>query len=82
MMKNFELEIIRPQESKTIQALWVHVEAAQGSFLVGPGHANVVSILKQGGEFRYKSVVEEECSLKVGEGVFRFTDNKATVLVI
>lgn len=77
----FTLEIISPTNTEVHSIEWIEIESPTGSFLVGPGHSPLISIIKQKTSLLYKKTNAEECSLNIQKGVFFVKDNKAVALV-
>jgi F0F1-type ATP synthase epsilon subunit len=77
----FTLEIISPTNTEVHSVEWVEIESPTGSFLVGPGHSQLISVIKQKSSVLYKKTNAEECSLNIQKGVFYVKNNKAVALV-
>jgi F0F1-type ATP synthase epsilon subunit len=80
-VKTFELEILRPTGSKKIEILWVEVEAENGSFIIGPDHSNLVSLLKQKERLVYKTVQNLEVEIAIESGLLAVVKGRALVLL-
>lgn len=76
-----ELEIVRPLSSKRLSVLWIEVEAQLGSFVVGPFHCPLVSLLKAGGRLIYKTPQHLEIEMEVVSGMLVIHDNKAVIIL-
>ena len=59
--------IISSKEKRELSVLWVEIEAPNGSFLIGPGHSPLVSLLKVGGRLAYKTADSLEVEIDVFE---------------
>lgn len=82
VLKSFDFEIISTTCSNVIQVEWIEVEGENGCFLVGSGHAPLVSIIKKGNSLLYKKVDSDvPLELFVGGGVFNVENNKAKVIL-
>ncbi len=77
----FTLEIISPTNTEVHSIEWIEIESPTGSFLVGPCHSPLISIIKQKTSLLYKKTNAEECTLSIQKGVFYVKDNKAVALV-
>lgn len=80
-MTLFELEIIYPTQSKKMLVGWVHVDGEGASFLVGPNHLPLISILRHGGVARYKLEGGQEHEINLFGGVIRVSNNRATIIL-
>ena len=80
-MELFELAIITPTESTTVQVEWLEVDSPTGSFLVCAGHSPLVSMLKTKSSLTYKPSHATPVICQVSQGLLRVADNKATVLL-
>jgi F0F1-type ATP synthase epsilon subunit len=81
-LKSFDFEIVSATSSKVIKVEWVEIEAVNGCFLVGFGHAPLVSIVKRGNSLLYKQInVEAPSELFVSGGIFSVANNKAKVVL-
>ena len=81
-LKSFDFEIVSPTSSSVIQVEWIDVEGENGCFLVGFGHAPLVSIIKKGNSISYKKVgVEDPLEMFVSGGVFSVSNNNAKVVL-
>lgn len=79
--KSFQLEIITPISSQELIVEWVEIESPTGSFLVGPGHADLISIIKNKSVILYKVVGSQEESCVASVGIFSVVKNKAIALL-
>jgi F0F1-type ATP synthase epsilon subunit len=77
----FELKIIYPTSVINAEIEWIEIESPTGSFIVGPGHAALISIVKHLSKVTYKKKDQAETVLAVQGGVFRVIENKATLLL-
>ena len=80
-MKSFELEIIRPNESKKVDVVWVDVEGDGGGFVICPDHCPLFSILKPKSRLTYKTLHNLEVEIDVFGGLIKVKDNHAIVLL-
>ncbi len=81
-LKSFDFEIVSATSSKIVKVEWIEVEALNGCFLVGFGHAPLVSIVKKGNSLLYKkSDADEPSEMFVRGGVFSVANNKAKVVL-
>ena len=79
--KNISLKIISSSKNETIKVLWVEIESPTGSFVVGPDHSPLVSIMKKRGVFTYKTNDGEEVVKGVNNGIFEVDDNNAIIIL-
>lgn len=77
----FQLEIITPALSQEMIVEWVEIESPTGSFLVGPDHSNLISIIKNKSSITYKPLNQQPLSYDVTSGVFSVANNKAIALL-
>ena len=80
MLKDFELEIVKPTETQRVTITWIEVEGMTGSFTVGPDHSSIVTIIKPGGEIIYSVVDGTVVHCKISSGVFRISDGQALII--
>ena len=74
-------EIISQSKHETINVLWVEIESPTGSFIVGPNHSPLISIVKKKGILTYKTDDLEEVTQEVCSGIFEVEDNKAVLIL-
>ncbi|MCK4264740.1 hypothetical protein KAW80_00060 [Candidatus Babeliales bacterium] len=79
--ETFELEIVRPTESKKISIFWLDIEGLEGSFVVGPNHSSLISILKPKSRMIYKTIQNLEVEIDIFGGVIKVGNNKALVIL-
>lgn len=77
----FQFEIITPQITKTIMVEWVEIESPNGSFLVGPNHSPLVSLIKNQSTITYKQTDHEPYFYTATQGIFKVSNNKAIALL-
>ncbi len=75
------LEIIAPDTSEKFSIEWVEIESPTGSFLVGPDHSPLISMIKQKSIIIYKKEKGEKVSLDAAGGIFKVINNDATILL-
>jgi F0F1-type ATP synthase epsilon subunit len=76
------LEIISANENEKFEVHWVEIESPSGSFLVGPNHSPLISIIKKNSVVIYKKGDGEEVSINVYGGLFNMSGhNRAVVLL-
>jgi F0F1-type ATP synthase epsilon subunit len=83
MNGHFDLEIISPTAKELLIVDWVEVQGISGSFLVGPDHSPLVSIVAKGGQLVYKkheAQAPREMHIN-STGIFKVGDNKAVLLL-
>lgn len=83
MNDKFDIEITSPTTKILASIDWVEVYGISGSFLVGPDHSPLVSILGKGGKIIYKKHETQdlkEISVTSG-GIFKVGNNKASLLL-
>lgn len=76
-----ELKVITPSESRFLKVDWVELESPNGSFLVGPGHESLISIVKKKSKFTYKTTQGDFIIMETLGGLFTITQNKAIALL-
>jgi len=77
----FTLEIIRPFSTQTHTVAWAQVQGPNGSFLIGPGHSSLISLLKSDGEITYKKDDGDEVTEDIFGGVIRVSGDKAVIML-
>jgi F0F1-type ATP synthase epsilon subunit len=77
----FTLEIISTVHTDVHSVMWVEIESPTGSFLVGPDHSPLISIIKTRSIITYKKANGEEDTLDASGGIFKVANNKATILL-
>jgi len=77
----FTFEVITPTQRTVHNVEWVEVESPTGSFLVGPDHRQLISIIKNKSTLRYKKTNAEECCQDVPKGIFTVGNNRAVALL-
>lgn len=78
----FELEIITPETSENITVFWIEIESPTGSFLIGPDHSPLISVIKKKSIFSYKAQNNEEHTREAtAGGIIKITENKAFILL-
>ncbi len=77
----FTFEIITPTTTTTHIVEWVEIESPTGSFLVGPQHSPLVSIIKNKSSIIYKNANAQTCTLDVSQGIFKVDATKAIALL-
>ena len=77
---SFTLKLIRPLDSREVSVVWVEAEAPNGSFLIGPGHGALFSLLKSGGRLSYKTTHNLEVEVDVYGGILSVTDSNVIVV--
>lgn len=80
-MDTFNLQIISADFSKKIMVEWVEIESPTGSFLVGPDHSPLVSIVKPKSIITYKDENGNEQVEEAPGGFFKIKDNEAILLL-
>ncbi|HBS48556.1 TPA: hypothetical protein DEO28_01485 [Candidatus Dependentiae bacterium] len=79
----FDLEIVRPSESKKISIFWVDIEGVSGNFVVGPNHSPLISVIKPQSFLIYKTSSNEEVRLEiVGGGIININENGKVVVIL
>jgi F0F1-type ATP synthase epsilon subunit len=77
----FELEIVEKTKSKKLSVFWIEVQSPTGDFVVGPDHSPLISTLKHKGKLTYKEFNNVEKSIDIYGGIFKVSNNRATVLL-
>lgn len=81
--KYFDLEIVSSSSNDAFVIEWIEVYGLGGSFLVGPDHSPLVSIVAGGSNLIYRkrdSSFNQEIPASSG-GIFKVENNKAIVLL-
>ena len=81
MQETFTLEIVRPMNSKKIPIQWIEIKGINGSFLVGPHHSPLISILKEHSKASYKNAEGFEQEIEISGGIVAVDQNKVTLLL-
>jgi F0F1-type ATP synthase epsilon subunit len=69
------------EEGQTSQTIsWIELVAPNGSFIVGPGHVPMVSIIKPDTPLAYSTSGGQESSLDISGGFAIVEDNKITII--
>ncbi len=76
-----ELKVITPGESRFLKVDWLELESPNGSFLVGPGHESLISIVKIKSKFSYKTTQGDFVIMETLGGIFTISQNKAIALL-
>ena len=79
--KVLDLEIIRPISSKRISVLWLEVEGLTGSFVIGPDHAPLISLLKPQARLIYKTCDNLEVEIDTFGGLVSVVGSRVIVLL-
>lgn len=79
--KHFQLAIITPTSSQEAMIEWIEIESPTGSFLVGPNHSHLISIIKNKSSIIYKQVDGNVSSYDVTSGIFSIANNMAIALL-
>jgi F0F1-type ATP synthase epsilon subunit len=79
--ESFTLEIFASTTSEIHTVEWVEIEGPHGSFLVGPNHSTLISIIKKRSTVTYKKTNAEQRSVEISGGIFRVSGNKAIILL-
>jgi F0F1-type ATP synthase epsilon subunit len=77
----FNFQIISPTITETLSVEWIEVESPTGSFLIGPGHSPLVSIIKTKSRLTYKRAYAEPSFIDGAKGIIKVSDNKAIALL-
>ena len=78
----FELEIVRSTTKENIFVEWVEIQSPTGSFMVGPGHLPLISVLSDRSKVVYKKVESlEPEAIDVYGGLFKVQSNLAMVIL-
>ncbi len=78
---SFTLEIVASTQSEIHSIEWVEIESPNGSFLVGPDHMPLISLIKKRSTVTYRKTNSEERTLTVTGGLFKVAHNKAVVIL-
>lgn len=79
---SFELKIVTPKSEEIIFVEWLDVKTVTGNFFVGPGHDDLIAILKEREQFSYKKSGEISPKLVDAYGGFLKIENSAALIVI
>ena len=79
--KSFVLEIIRPTSAETINVAWLEVESPTGSFVIGPQHSPLISLLKRKTDLIYQIADGPKIKIDVFGGLLRVQDDRVIVLL-
>ena len=77
----FDLEITSLTKKISIKIEWIEIESPTGSFLVGPNHSPLISIIKKKSTLTYKEKDAKEIAIEVYRGIFKVSENKAIALL-
>lgn len=80
-MSSFTLEIVASTQSEIHSIEWVEIESPTGSFLVGPDHMPLISLIKKRSTVIYRKTNSEERSFQISGGIFKVADNKAIIIL-
>lgn len=75
------LEIIQRMELTSYRVEWVEVQTPNGSFLIGPGHSPLASLLRRRGTITYKRVNGETTTLQATKGTVTVIDDRVTIIL-
>lgn len=76
-----KVEIFSPTSSSSFHVHWIEIDSPSGFFMVGHGHQNTLSLLKQNGKLTYKSEENNHVSLIVPGGMAIIQNNVVKVLL-
>lgn len=81
-MKSFKLKIIKPTKSDVLEVEWLDVQTPSGNFFVGPGHEDLISILKERSPISYKKInrIKPETIDSYG-GFLKIKNNEAIIVL-
>ncbi|MFH0898312.1 MAG: hypothetical protein V1855_01925 [bacterium] len=78
----FNLEIISPEIAEKMDIEWIEIESPTGSFLVGPNHSTLISIIKKKSIIVYqKKATLEKIAIDASGGIFSVHNNHAIILL-
>lgn len=77
----FTFSVITPIHTQDIAVEWIEVESPNGSFLVGPDHSPLVSILKNKSSIIYKRTDGSEGHVDVPKGILTIASGRAIALL-
>lgn len=78
---SFFLEIITNYNNIICDAEWIEVETPTGDFVIGPGHCDIVSLLKNKSFLSYKKrglPIEQK---EVTQGILIVAQGKVTIIL-
>ncbi|MFA6263095.1 MAG: hypothetical protein WCW33_03755 [Candidatus Babeliales bacterium] len=78
---SFTFEVFASTFSEIHTVEWIEVEGPNGSFLVGPGHSPLISIIKKRSTITYKKTNTEQNTIEASGGIFKVANNKAIILL-
>jgi F0F1-type ATP synthase epsilon subunit len=78
---DFELEIIQPTDTLHITVSWIEVESVNGSFVVGPEHSELVSVLRPGGKLTYNTSAGRLVDMDISGGIFSVCKGRAVAVL-
>ena len=76
------LEIISANKNEKFEVHWVEIESPSGSFLVGPNHSPLISIIKNNNIFVYKKSDGKEVSINIYGGLFNMSGNNRAIVLL
>ena len=79
--KSIKLSIISIEKKETLDVEWIEIESPTGSFVVGPNHRPLVSIIKEKSSITYKNVSGKEVAQELSGGIVRTGNNEVTIIV-
>jgi F0F1-type ATP synthase epsilon subunit len=79
--ESLKITIFSQENSQEFESDWLEVEAPNGSFVICPGHFDIVSLLKPNGELTFKNKTGTIAALKVPGGLV-VAQNGAEVTII
>ena len=74
-------EIITPQSHKKIEVEWIEIESPSGSFVIGPNHLPLVSLVSRKGRLSFKLSDQSVESIYPSHGIFLVNNNYARAIV-
>lgn len=81
-MKSFELKIIKPTKSTTLNVEWIDVKTPTGNFYIGPDHYNLITIIKERSPISYKKINNIEPKLINSYGGFLKIENGKVLIIL
>ncbi len=77
----FTFQIVTPTSTESLSVEWIEVESPTGSFLIGPEHSPLVSIIKTKSRLSYKRAYADPTFIDGVKGIIKVSDNKAIALL-
>ena len=81
MNEFFALQLVSSTATKILKVMWIEVQSPTGEFVVGPGHAPLVSIITSHSKLMYKKIDGSLGMFTLPGGILHIENNNAVILL-